>query len=142
MNWYRETIPVLEESLHTSQTVGLTEAAAAEQLQAVGPNRLKEKPKKTFLQRFVEQLKDFMVIILIIAAVISMISTILEGTNDWLEPIIIIGIVLVNAFLGVIQESKAEAALEALQSMASPTAKVVRNGQQISIQKMLFREIC
>ncbi|HIZ56230.1 MAG TPA: HAD-IC family P-type ATPase, partial [Firmicutes bacterium] len=133
MNWYRETIPVLEETLHTSQTVGLTEAAAAEQLQAVGPNRLKEKPKKTFLQRFVEQLKDFMVIILIIAAVISMISTILEGTNDWLEPIIIIGIVLVNAFLGVIQESKAEAALEALQSMASPTAKVVRNGQQISI---------
>ena len=70
-----------------------------------------------------------MVIILLIAAAVSIIVTIMEGKNDWLEPIVIVAIVVLNAVLGVIQESKAEAALDALKNLAAPHAKVVREGE-------------
>ncbi|MCO7138036.1 calcium-translocating P-type ATPase, PMCA-type [[Clostridium] leptum] len=128
MIWHNRSIEDIEKELHTSATRGLTQSEAAAHLDTYGLNRLTERKKKTFLQRFLEQMKDFMVIILLIAAAVSAVLTIVEGHNDWLEPIIIIAIVLLNAFLGVIQESKAEAALEALKGMSAPNAKVLRDG--------------
>ncbi len=110
---------------------GLTTQEAQARREKYGPNKLKEAPKPTLLQRFLNQLKDPMLIILMIAAGVSALTGMLSGENEWAEVIIIIAVVLLNAILGVIQESKAEAAIEALQSMTAATCKVIRDGKQI-----------
>ena len=106
---------------------GLTTAQAKERLEQYGPNKLKEAEKPTLLQRFIEQLKDPMLIILMIAAGVSALTGMLAGESEWAEVIIILAVVLLNAVLGVIQESKAEAAIEALQTMTAATCKVLRD---------------
>ena len=93
---------------------GLTSAQAQERLAKYGPNKLKEAEKPTLLQRFIAQLKDPMLIILLIAAGVSALTGMLAGESEWAEVIIILAVVLLNAILGVVQESKAEAAIEAL----------------------------
>ena len=108
---------------------GLTTAQAKERLEQYGPNKLKEAEKPTLLQRFIEQLKDPMLIILMIAAGVSALTGMLAGESEWAEVIIILAVVLLNAVLGVIQESKAEAAIEALQTMTAATCKVLRDGK-------------
>ena len=108
---------------------GLTTAQAEERREKYGPNKLKEAPKPTLIQRFLAQLKDPMLIILMIAAAVSALTGMLSGENEWAEVIIIIAVVLLNAILGVIQESKAEAAIEALQTMTAATCKVMRDGK-------------
>ena len=108
---------------------GLTTAEAKARLEKYGPNKLKEAEKPTLLQRFIEQLKDPMLIILMIAAGVSALTGMLAGENEWAEVIIILAVVLLNAVLGVIQESKAEAAIEALQTMTAATCKVLRDGK-------------
>ena len=110
-------------------TDGLTAAQAQERLAKYGPNKLKEGEKPTLLQRFLTQLKDPMLIILLIAAGVSALTGMLAGENEWAEVIIILAVVLLNAILGVIQESKAEAAIEALQTMTAATCKVMRDGK-------------
>ena len=110
---------------------GLTTAQAQERLAKYGPNKLKEAEKPTLLQRFIEQLKDPMLIILMIAAAVSALTGMLAGENEWAEVIIILLVVLLNAILGVIQESKAEAAIEALQTMTAATCKVLRDGKMV-----------
>ena len=110
-------------------TQGLTTAQARERLAKYGPNKLKEAEKPTLLQRFLAQLKDPMLIILMIAAGVSALTGMLAGENEWAEVIIILAVVLLNAVLGVIQESKAEAAIEALQTMTAATCKVLRDGK-------------
>ena len=110
---------------------GLTTAQAKERLEKYGPNKLKEAEKPTLLQRFIEQLKDPMLIILMIAAGVSALTGMLAGENEWAEVIIILAVVLLNAILGVIQESKAEAAIEALQTMTAATCKVLRDGKMV-----------
>ena len=108
---------------------GLTTAEAQKRLEQYGPNKLKEAEKPTLLQRFIEQLKDPMLIILMIAAGVSALTGMLAGESEWAEVIIILAVVLLNAVLGVIQESKAEAAIEALQTMTAATCKVLRDGK-------------
>ena len=108
---------------------GLTTAEAKSRLEKYGPNKLKEAEKPTLLQRFIEQLKDPMLIILMIAAGVSAVTGMLAGESEWAEVIIILAVVLLNAVLGVIQESKAEAAIEALQTMTAATCKVLRDGK-------------
>ena len=108
---------------------GLTSAQAQERLAKYGPNKLKEAEKPTLLQRFLEQLKDPMLIILMIAAAVSFLTGLLAGENEMAEVIIILAVVLLNAILGVVQESKAEAAIEALQTMTAATCKVLRDGK-------------
>ena len=108
---------------------GLTSAQAQERQEKYGPNKLKEAEKPTLIQRFIEQLKDPMLIILMIAAGVSALTGMLAGENEWAEVIIILAVVLLNAVLGVIQESKAEAAIEALQTMTAATCKVLRDGK-------------
>ncbi|MBE6606854.1 MAG: cation-translocating P-type ATPase [Ruminococcaceae bacterium] len=112
---------------------GLTLAEANKRLEKYGPNKLKEGKKPTLLQRFLAQLKDPMLIILLIAAGVSALTGMLSGENEWAEVIIILIVVLLNAVLGVIQESKAEAAIEALQTMTAATCKVIRDGKQIAL---------
>ncbi len=120
-----------DEVLHDldAGTEGLTTEQAQERLAKYGPNKLKEAAKPTLLQRFITQLKDPMLIILLIAAGVSALTGMLAGENEWAEVIIILAVVLLNAILGVFQESKAEAAIEALQTMAAATCKVLRNGK-------------
>ncbi len=110
---------------------GLTTEQAKERLEKYGPNKLKEGEKPTLLQRFIAQLKDPMLIILLIAAAVSALTGMLAQENEWAEVIIILAVVLLNAILGVFQESKAEAAIEALQTMTAATCKVLRDGKMV-----------
>ncbi len=122
---------------------GLTTAEAAKRREQYGPNKLKEAEKATWFQRFMAQLKDPMLIILMIAAVVSAATTVIDFlqlpeprdfahlTEGLVEVGIILVVVLLNAILGVIQESKAEAAIEALQTMTAATCKVIRDGKQL-----------
>ena len=123
-------------------SAGLTTAQAQERLAKYGPNKLKEGEKPTMLQRFLAQLKDPMLIILMIAAAVSAATTVIDYmqqpvqdighlTEGLVEVGIILIVVLLNAILGVIQESKAEAAIEALQTMTAATCKVMRDGKQV-----------
>ena len=110
---------------------GLSSQEAAQRQKTYGPNKLAEGKKPTLLQRFLAQLSDPMLIILMVAAGVSALTGWLSGENEWAEVIIILTVVLLNAILGVVQESKAEAAIEALQTMTAATCKVIRDGKQM-----------
>ena len=125
------------EYLQTSEAVlssqgssprGLAAREAADRLASHGPNRLQEAKKITNLQRFLQQLKDPMLLILMAAAAVSAVTSILSH-ESLTEVFIILVVVLLNAVLGVVQESKAEAAIEALQTMTAATSKVMRDGR-------------
>lgn len=134
MIWHSAKLDSLIKELDTDKNAGLSSDEAARRLAKYGKNQLNQKKKKTMVQKFLDQFKDYMIIILLIAAAISLITTIVTKENNWLEPIIIVAIVVLNALLGVIQESKAENALEALKSMAAPNATVIRDGVQTIIR--------
>ena len=116
-----------------SSMEGLTDAEAAARLAKDGPNRLQEGKKESLLKKFLGELRDPMTIVLIIAAAVSAITAIYAG-ESLTDSIIILAVVLINACLGVYQESKAEAAIEALQQVAAATAKVIRGGHQKTIR--------
>ncbi|MBQ2712140.1 MAG: HAD-IC family P-type ATPase, partial [Clostridia bacterium] len=132
MNQHSVTKQELIKQLAVDPDMGLTTEEAGKRLSADGENRLKEKKKKSIVVRFLEQFKDAMVIILIIAAIISLVTSIIEH-EGLAEPIIIFAIVCLNAVMGVMQESKAEKALEALKNMSSPHARVIRDGREQKI---------
>ena len=111
-----------------SSASGLSEEQAEERLERYGENKLAEAKKTTVLQRFFQQLKDPMLLILLAAAAVSAVTNALSG-ESFTEVFIILAVVLLNAVLGVIQESKAEAAIEALQSMTAAKCKVLRGGE-------------
>ena len=110
---------------------GLSTDEAKQRLAKYGPNKLKEGEKPSLLQRFLTQLKDPMLIILLIAAAVSAVTGFMAGENEMAEVVIILAVVLLNAILGVVQESKAEAAIEALQTMTAATCKVLRDGKMV-----------
>ena len=112
---------------------GLGVGRAAELLEQNGPNRLKEAEKDPLWKRFFQQMADPMVIMLIIAAVISALTGIVQGEADFADVIIIMFVVVLNSVLGVVQEAKSEEALAALQEMAAATSKVVRDGKVVSV---------
>lgn len=109
-----------------SSPSGLSSQEAASRLEKYGANTLQEGKKKSLLEKFVDQFKDFMILVLLVAAVVSMFAH--QGEPDPTDAIIILAVVLLNAILGVFQESKAEEAIEALKKMASPVASVLRDG--------------
>lgn len=116
-------------ALHTNQEQGLTAAQVAQLQNEFGPNKLREKKKKTTLQRFLDQFKDVMILILIVAAIISFaIACVERNPKEFFEPALILLIVILNAVMGVLQESKAEKALDALKNMSAPHARVLRDG--------------
>lgn len=121
-------------NLNTDSGKGLTSGQVQELLQKYGENKLKEGRKRTNLQKFFDQFKDVMIIILLVAAAISFTIAIVEGnTSEFFEPVLILLIVILNAFMGVLQENKAEKALEALKKLSSPHARVIRDGREQEI---------
>ena len=130
LEWHHMSLDKINKDLQTDFANGLTSEKVSAKREQFGLNKLAGKKKKTMLQRFLEQFKDAMVLILILAAAISFVVA-WNGheKTEFLEPIIILFIVIVNAIMGVVQESKAEKALDALQNMSSPHAKVIRNGK-------------
>lgn len=134
ISWHTKSKEEVEKTFQTNEKTGLCEEEAQKRLQQYGKNILEEKKKENIVIRFLKQFQDFMIIILIIAAIISAIVAKCEGTEDYLDSIIIIAIVVVNAIMGLIQEAKAEKALEALKNMTAPVAKVKREGKIITIK--------
>lgn len=111
-------------ALNVDSNVGLSNDEVSKRQEQYGLNELQAEEKVPMWKRFLEQFKDIMVLILIAAAILSGVL------GDWLEAVIILAIVLINAILGVVQEGRAADAVEALQDMSSPNARVLRNGQQ------------
>lgn len=132
--WHTLSTSDTEQKLGSNSQFGLTEKQAQEQRKKYGINQLEEQKKKPIIIKFLEQFKDFMIIILLIASVISAIVTKMEGSNDYFDSIIIIAIVVFNAIMGLVQEAKAEKSLEALKKMSAPTCKVRREGRIITIK--------
>ena len=122
---YLQTVEDVFKEVQSSPS-GLSSQEAASRLEKYGANTLQEGKKKTLLEKFVDQFKDFMILVLLVAAVVSMYAH--QGEPDPTDAIIILAVVLLNAVLGVFQESKAEEAIEALKKMASPVASVLRDG--------------
>ena len=121
----------LAKELHTNPQRGLDPSQISQLLSQYGENRLKEKKKASFLVRFLLQFKDVMILILLVAAAISFIvACVQHEPSEFFEPLLILIIVILNAILGVMQESKAEKALEALKNISAPHARVIRGGTE------------
>ncbi len=132
MKFYCEETNVVLQDL-TSSTTGLSNEEALRRVEQYGPNKLKEGKKATLLQRFAQQLCDPMIIILLVAAAISGVTAAYAG-ESFADVFIILIVVLINAVLGVYQESKAEKAIEALQEMTAATSKVLRDGKMVVLK--------
>lgn len=121
-------------ALNTSADSGLSQKEAQLRLDQHGPNKLAEKKRKPLLARFFDQFKDVMILILLAAAAVSFIVAVNgHDPSEFFEPLLIVLIVVLNAVMGMVQESKAEAALEALENMSAPHARVLREGKELSI---------
>ena len=130
MDWWNMQVKEAARQLETDPTTGLSRQEAARRLEEEGRNELRQEAGcKSLFWRFLAQFQDFMILLLLGAAGISVAVSKWNGENDILDAVIILGIVVLNAILGVFQENKAEKALEALQNMAAPHARVLRDGQ-------------
>jgi len=125
--WHNRTLETVTESLETDTETGLKASEAQNRLAKYGPNELAEQPRPSFWQLLLNQFKGFVVVILIVAAIVSFLL------GEVVEASAIMAIVLLNAVLGVVQESKAEEALAALKKMAAPEAHVLRDGHRVTI---------
>jgi P-type Ca2+ transporter type 2C len=137
MKFYNQEIGEIIETFKTSDNSGLKTEEVKQRLGVYGFNQLDSKKKKSFFQVFFAQFKSFMIIILLIAAVISGVVGVMEG-EGLLDTFVILGILILNAFVGAFQERKAETSLEALKSLAAPLSKVLRDGV---IKEVLTREL-
>lgn len=132
--WHTLSSIEVEKKLNTNFSKGLSSKEAEKRAKVFGKNKLDEKKKVSFISKLIAQFKDFMIIILLIAAVISAIISYVEGSNDYMDSIIIVAIVFFNAMMGIIQENKAEKSLEALRKLSAPVAKVKRDGKVVNIE--------
>ncbi len=131
LKFHGESKQTVLEELKVESTKGLTSEEVKLRQEKFGENKLKEKKKKTNVQRFFEQFKDTMIIILLLAAVVSFVIACIEkDPMEFFEPLLILLIVALNAIMGVAQESKAEKALDALKNMSAPHARVIRDGEE------------
>ena len=121
---YRQTSEEVISQFNTDTQQGLSSQEAAKRLEELGPNEIQEGEHSTTLQKFIAQFKDFMIIVLMVAAVISWFVS-----GDVSDAVVIMIVVILNAFMGVFRENKAEEAIDALQQMASPEAQVRRDGE-------------
>ena len=127
--WQTLNLSELKHKLKTNYQYGLTADEVNRRFQEYGENKLDDKPKEGIIIKFFKQFNDFMIIILIIASIVSAVIEKIQGSNDYLDSIIIIAIVVFNAIMGIVQEAKAEKSLEALQNMTAPIVKVRREGR-------------
>ena len=132
--WQSFNINEVARKLRTNIENGLTKEEAENRRNKHGPNKLDEQKKENLFIRFIKEFNDFMIIILIIAAIISAFVSFIQGENDYIDSIIIISIVVLNAIMGLVQEAKAEKSLEALKDMSAPVAKVRRNGRIVTVK--------
>ena len=133
LEWQNLTGEDCAKKLGSSLRDGLTQERASERLRRYGANELARPKRKSLLLRFFAQLSDFMVIVLLAAAGISFLTSWMQQDNDYIDSIIILVIVFVNAVTGVVQESRAEKAIEALRRLSSPKARVIRSGREREI---------
>lgn len=132
-NFHTYTSEQTEKALNTDISYGLSEREAKERLVKNGRNEILEEKKKGFISKLIGQLNDFLIIVLILAAVVSFIVGILEGGHDLTEPVIILLIVVLNAGIGIFQEGRAEKSLLMLKKMSAPEARVLREGKEVKI---------
>ena len=133
--WYSKTIKEVLDQLKVTPEAGLTDSEAKKRLEQYGPNELKSAEKESLFMRFLDQMKDPMIIVLLVAAVLSFVSS---GFTDWVDSVIILLIVIVNAVISISQEDNAEKALEALRKMSAPLAKVIRDGAMTRVETNLL----
>lgn len=133
MNYCELTALETAQKLNTNTKTGLSEKEARKRLIKNGKNELKKKKRTPILVRFIKQFEDFMIVVLLCAAAVSFVTSLLLGDKDITEPVIILAIVFLNATLSVIQEMRAEHSLEALKKLSSPTATVIRDGHEMRI---------
>ena len=134
MVFHHETGEAVIHELDSDLSSGLSSSQAAQRKQQYGENRLREKKNKSNLRRFIDQFKDVMILILIAAAAVSFVIACIEGDPEgFFEPVLILLIVVLNAIMGVMQESKAEKALDALKNLSAPHARVLRDGKEAVI---------
>lgn len=131
--WHTLDIVDVARKLKSNINYGITEDEANIRLEKYGKNTIENKNKESFITKFLAQFNDIMIIILIISSIVSALVTKFEGTGDYLDSIIIIGIVVLNALMGTFQELKAEKSIDALKKMSSPVVKVKRAGNIITI---------
>ena len=133
--WHSKTTTEVLDQLNVTVQDGLTDSEAKKRLDQYGPNELKSAERESLFMRFLDQMKDPMIIVLLIAAVLSFVSS---GFTDWVDSVIILLIVIVNAVISISQEDNAEKALEALRKMSAPLAKVIRNGSMTRVETNLL----
>ena len=130
-SWYTLSEEEVLKELQTDRETGLSGAESAARLEKYGPNELEGHKQESMIKRILGQLKDPMIIVLLAAAVVSYVSS---GFTDWVEPLIILLIVVVNTVISITQEDNANKALEALQKMSAPLAKVIRGGEIVRVE--------
>ena len=130
--WFNKTVEEVEKELGTNKENGLSSKKVEENRVKYGLNELKEKKKESLIQKFIDQFKDFSIIVLIIAAIVSGVVGVMQG-EGFTDTVIILIVVLLNAVIGVAQESKAEKSLEALKKLSAHAAKVIRDGKETAI---------
>jgi len=133
LDWQSLTKEDCAKKLGTSIKTGLSPHEAAERQKRYGRNELEQPKSKSLILRFFAQFSDFMVIVLLIAAGISFVTSFLQHDNDYIDSIIILVIVVINALMGLIQESRAEKAIEALKKLSSPHAHLLRGGEDLVV---------
>lgn len=133
MDWQCKTASEVIKQLSTDKNHGLSSRQAQKNLEDYGANRLTQGKNKSIVKKLAEQLSDFMVLVLLAAAGISFFTARISGDNDYIDSIIILVIVIVNAVTGVIQESKAEKSIEELKKLSNPHAQVIRNGKTVTV---------
>ena len=131
--WHTYKINDVVKNFRTNIENGLSDEAVKIRKEEYGENKLKNKPKESLFMRFIKQFNDFMIIILIIASIISAVVSYMQGENDYIDSIIIIAIIMLNAIMGLVQEAKAEKSIESLKQMTPQIAKVIRNKKTIEI---------
>ncbi len=129
--WHTLTEQEVLNELQTNAATGLSAQEGEARLDKYGANELEAAEKESIVKKFLAQMKDPMIIVLLIAAVLSFVSS---GFTDWIEPVIILVIVIINAVISVSQEQNAEKALEALRKMSAPLAKVIRDGEIVRLE--------
>jgi len=129
MIWHTLTADSVASELNTSKNIGLSDEEVLKRLSVSGKNEIPDFKKDGIFKKFINQFNDYMIIILLIAAAISFVIALYENNGDFVEPIVIVCIVILNALVGIIQEEKAEKALAQLKSLTQPTTRVIRNGE-------------
>lgn len=141
--WHNLKTEEVVNSLKTSIKLGLSHEEVINRREQYGGNKIEDKKKENIIIKFFKQFNDFMIIILICASIISAITSYIQGINDYIDSIIIIAIVVLNAVMGLVQEERAEKSIESLKKLTPQIAKTVRNGlkEEINAEELVVGDI-